>query len=67
MLEKVHIRVDLYLRVYYNIYLLTDCRCVPLIPSSSHALKTCNNNVKVFTLYTGKIKTNTTKMIIFSV
>ena len=38
-----------------------------LIPSSSHAFKTCNNNVKVFMLYTGKIKTNTTKMIIFNV
>ena len=26
MLEKVHIRVDPYLSVYYNIYLLTDGR-----------------------------------------
>ena len=43
MLEKVHIRVDRYLRVYYNIYLLTDGRwgCLSyLVPymHSKHAI-----------------------------
>ena len=60
MLEKVHIRVDPYLPVYYNIYLLTDGRWVCLIPISSHAFKTCKNNIKNLGYTEVKINTNTT-------